>query len=261
MGGSLALILVIVLTLAWLAEAIAERIPFSYEQEIAGEFAADAPEDPLEAAAEQRLQEIADDLARNMDLPPDMSIRVHYSDADTVNAFATLGGHIVIFRGLIEQMPNENTLAMVLAHEIAHIKHRHPIVGLGRGVVVGLALAVIAGVSGSDLTDRVLGSAGMLTAMSFSRAQEREADRSGLAAVAARYGHVNGSQDLFEIFHELEREQPLRPPEFMNSHPDSGHRKQNIADLAADYGWSLQGDVTPLSIVLKKVTSSAISAD
>ena len=50
-----------------------------------------------------------------MDLPKDMSITVHYSTDKTVNAMATLVGNIIIFQGLIDVLPNENALAMVMA--------------------------------------------------------------------------------------------------------------------------------------------------
>jgi predicted Zn-dependent protease len=249
-GGVLGLILAIVLILGWLAESIAARIPFGYEQEIAGDFASGA--DPVQAAIERQLQALADGLAAHMDLPPEMRVRVHYvDDADTVNAFASLGGHVIVFRGLLERMPSENALAMVMAHEIAHVRHRHPIVSLGRGVVVGLALAVVAGVSGGDLSDSVLGSAGTLTALSFSRSQEGEADRSAVAAVAARYGHVAGAAAVFELFARLEAEQPLHAPEFMSSHPHSGNRRDEIAAQAHANGWPLEGALTPLPDALR----------
>lgn len=251
-GGALALILVVVLILGWLAEAIATRIPFSYEQEIAGDIASDVPANPARAAIERELQTLVDGLTGHMQLPSEMRIRVHYiDDADTVNAFATLGGHVLMFRGLLKQMPDENALAMVLAHEIAHVQHRDPIVSLGRGVVVGLALAAIAGVSGNDLTNSVFGSAGTLTALSFTRNQERAADTRAVAAVAAHYGHVNGAAAVFDLFTRLEAEHPLKPPEFMASHPNSSGRRENIAEQANIHGWPTTGALTPLPDVLQ----------
>jgi predicted Zn-dependent protease len=251
-GGALALILVVVLILGWLAEAIATRIPFSYEQEIAGDIASDVPANPARAAIERELQTLVDGLTGHMQLPSEMRIRVHYiDDADTVNAFATLGGHVLMFRGLLKQMPDENALAMVLAHEIAHVQHRDPIVSLGRGVVMGLALAAIAGVSGNDLTNSVFGSAGTLTALSFTRNQERAADTRAVAAVAAHYGHVNGAAAVFDLFTRLEAEHPLKPPEFMASHPNSSGRRENIAEQANIHGWPTSGALTPLPDVLQ----------
>ncbi len=48
-------------------------------------------------------------------------------EPDKVNAFAVPGGFIFITTGLISKASNEDELAGVLAHEIAHIVFRHPI--------------------------------------------------------------------------------------------------------------------------------------
>ena len=44
---------------------------------------------------------------------------------ESVNAFATLGGHIFIFSGLIDMTDEPEELAAVLAHEIGHVEKRH----------------------------------------------------------------------------------------------------------------------------------------
>lgn len=247
-GGALAVVVGIALLLGWAAEFFAARVPFSYEREIAGEFApATAAGDAALVAVESELQTLAEALAAHMRLPAEMRIRVHYvDDAETVNAFATLGGHIVVFRGLLMRMPSENALAMVLAHEIAHVLHRDPIVALGRGMAVGLALAAIAGVSGDSLTDRVFGSAGTLTALSFSRDQERAADAAAVAAVAARYGHVADAAAVFESLAGEDPKQTPRPPEFLSSHPGLDQRRADIAGYAAARGWPSTGTPRPL---------------
>ncbi|MDR2900167.1 MAG: M48 family metalloprotease [Treponema sp.] len=46
-------------------------------------------------------------------------------DTDEVNAFATPGGHILVTRGLVSSADSEDSLASVIAHEIAHIQLRH----------------------------------------------------------------------------------------------------------------------------------------
>lgn len=257
-GGAVAVVLAVALLLGWAAELFAARVPFSYECEIAGEFAPQAmTEDPASAVVETELQTLADTLAAHMRLPAEMRIRVHYvDDADTVNAFATLGGHIVVFRGLLARMPSENALAMVLAHEIAHVLHRDPIVALGRGMAVGVALAAIAGVSGDNLTDRVFGTAGTLTALSFSRDQERTADAAAIAAIAARYGHVADAAAVFESLADVDDGQTLRPPEFLSSHPGLNTRRTEIGAYAAARGWPLNGTPRPLPPGLRLQSSA-----
>ena len=104
-------------------------------------------------------------LVQHLDLPDGMQVRVHFSGDDIFNAFATLGGNIVLFRGLTERLPHENALAMLLAHEIAHVLHRDPIVGIGRSAAIQLVVGLLSG--SPDL--RVLGGAGVYTQLRFSR--------------------------------------------------------------------------------------------
>jgi len=242
--GSVSLLIITVISvLGLMAEFLAARIPFSYEMELAGRFTETTP-DP--SPARDYLQDIADRLAAAQDLPGDMKITVHYADDEVANAFATLGGHVVIYRGLLEKMKSENALAMVLSHEIAHIKHRHPVVALGRGVAVGIALGALTGVSANVVADRVIGNAGTLTALGFSRSQESEADATALSALVTVYGHANGSTDVFRTFMEIGRSQPLNPPEFLSTHPNPENRIESIAEQIADHDWQPIGTLTPI---------------
>ncbi|MBK8289542.1 MAG: M48 family metalloprotease [Cellvibrionales bacterium] len=60
---------------------------------------------------------------------------------------ATLGGHIVVYQGLLDATKDSETaLAMVMAHELTHIKLRHPAGAMGRGfAVAALLLSTFAG--------------------------------------------------------------------------------------------------------------------
>jgi predicted Zn-dependent protease len=240
-AGVIAIVASAALLLGYLADAFSNRIPFGVELSITGNRF------KLESTAprmETYLNALAVKLAAAQNLPGDMSIAVHYVDDDTVNAFATLGGNIVMFRGLLEKLPNENALAMVLAHEIAHIKHRDPIRGAGRGVVIGLALSMVSSTLGNAVTDQVLAGGGMLTVLQFSREQESAADETALETLRVHYGHVVGAADLFEV---LDKSGPgFSPPEFFNSHPLTQNRVERIRELAAKSGNATTPEPQPL---------------
>ncbi len=53
-------------------------------------------------------------------------VEVHVLDHDLVNAFALPGGHVILFRGLIEAAESPDEVTAVLAHEIGHVVHRDP---------------------------------------------------------------------------------------------------------------------------------------
>lgn len=185
-----------------------------------------------------------------------MPITVHYVNDETINAFATLGGNIIFFRGILEKLPSENALAMVMSHEIAHIKHRHPIMALGRGVVIGLALSAITGASGQGLTNEILGDTGLLTSLKFGRDQEREADETGLAAVEKVYGHTYGATGLFEMFNEISADSQT-VPQFLSSHPHNDNRIADLKNLAKRNNWKTKGRLLPMPKVITKNLKSA----
>jgi|TARA_B110000902_G_scaffold113491_1_gene133728 Zn-dependent protease with chaperone function len=106
---------------------------FSYEEKLVSKVnfsLLTEPDGELSKGNKQRLVYIpglTDKLAKAQDLDKDITITVHWMDDDMVNVFATLGGHIFITKGLWDAMPNENALAMVIGHEIAHANHRDPL--------------------------------------------------------------------------------------------------------------------------------------
>jgi predicted Zn-dependent protease len=242
-GGLVAFAVALVVILGWTAQYLAAWIPFSFEHEMAATYVEKLDEETT--PTQVYLQELVDGLSEEMQLPPGMKITAHYIDNDTINAFATLGGHIVIFRGLLEVSPNENALAMVVAHEIAHVKHRDPIVALGRGVLIGSVLAVLTGASGNSMAGRILGDTGLLTNLHFSRNQESKADRAALEALAGYYGHVGGATKIFEYFQEQEK-QGMSLPELFQTHPAAENRIDSLQSITIEQSWPLEGELTKL---------------
>lgn len=229
LGGSLALLAVLVLGLGLAADALSVRIPFAYEASIADSVAPDTEPSPQQAA----IATLAARLSAVMTLPEGMTVSVHYVDDDVVNAGATLGGNVLVYRGLVERMPSENALAMVLAHEIAHIKHRHPIRSLGRGLVVMLAMAAVLGVEGDGAATLLQGT-GTLALLGFSRAQESDADADAIAAVQALYGHVGGALDAYRAL--LEAHGESEPPAVLATHPHMDERIAELEEITARAG-------------------------
>lgn len=152
-----------------------------------------------------------------------------------------------MFRGLLEKMPNENVLATVMAHEIAHIKHRHPVSALGRGMVLAVLMGVVSVSVGSDIVDNLVGEAGLMTALAFNRDQEVAADASALQALQARDGHVAGAGDLFQIIERIAGD-THQPPALWRSHPANDARIAEIQTLAQQNHWPQNGEMTPLPV-------------
>ena len=208
----------------WSASWLARQTPFAWEQKLVGDNILGPFDVQTDDGRSFALQALADRLSSQMGLPPEMSIAVHYSDSDVANAFATLGGHVVITQGLLDSVQTENGLAMVLAHEIAHVQHRDPAGSIGGAVAMALLIGFV---SGSDADLSSLGA--NLTQLSFSRAQERSADDAALAALLASYGHTGGAAEFFE--HVLESGDDAIGsliPGFLSTHPHVEDRLEQI---------------------------------
>lgn len=217
--GVIGVILLLVTLLIVIVDYFADKIPFEWEQGVPLERV-------IDTKGNQHLPEYIDQLSRNvinkMSLPEGMEITVHYVNDDLVNAFATLGGHIVLYRGLLEKLNSEDELAMVIAHEVAHVKYRHPILSASHVVVVGVVLSLIGSSSGDDVISNLLGTTGMVSLMKYSRDYEYEADADAINALISLYGHADGAIDLFGVFKsEMGKAQPL---EFLSTHPLTGNR-------------------------------------
>src|SRR5271169_4553100 len=136
-------------------------------------------EDPTIAEYTNR---IGQNLVRNSDAKVPFTIKV--LDSEEVNAFALPGGFFFVNSGLILKAESEAELAGVMAHEIAHVAARHGTRQATRGEIaqVGMIIASIAipyGWTGYAIRQGA-GMAIPLGFLTFSRANEREADHLGL---------------------------------------------------------------------------------
>lgn len=266
--GFFGLLMVCVIAIVIYASDLAKLLPFSVEQRFVKPYEAMADywfdEEPTTAHRDiqNSLQKLSDELAVSMSLAPEFKLQVHYVDTDQVNAIATLGGHMFVFRGLLEVMPDENSLAMVLAHEIAHVKHRDAMAGLGRGLALQMFYSFISGdySSGVDIALQT----GEIGILYFSREQERQADAAALQALQKHYGHVYGYDKLFQYLQEhtetqLEgadseslnaRTKALTELEWFSSHPELQQRIRTLTAIAKSNQWLLEGAATPLPKIL-----------
>ncbi len=233
---------VLLLVFVVLGGLLGRNMPFSWERRLS-DSVLELP--PADARVERALQELADRLVAEMDLPPDMTITVHYVDEPVINAAATIGGHILVYRGLLARLPHENALAMLIGHEIAHVHNRDVAANIGSGALLTLVAAALTGRS-SGLVDGLANGTSLLVLLRFGREAERAADRDGLAAVAAVYGHIGGADDLYQVLADETLALQSAVPEILQTHPLTEDRRSAIAALAEAQGWRRDGPLTAL---------------
>lgn len=247
--GALLLITVLVFVLQISGSALAKKIPFSFEVAVMDRLDVEFGNSEQHPEIVAYLNALAEKLRSRMPVPEGMDVIVHYSSEPVFNAFATVGGNLMFYQGLLSRMPDENTLAMVMAHEIAHVLHRDPMASLGGGVASTIALLGLTGKAGTGMASNVLSSAGVLTSIQFSRKMELAADEQAIAAVNGLYGHVNGAAYLFELFDSKRGDggsQPAWLERFLSTHPRDSDRIESIDERAMLEGWHTEGALTPL---------------
>jgi predicted Zn-dependent protease len=178
---------------------------------------------------------------------PDIYKGYHVAVLDTqeINAFATPGGHIFVTRGLIACAPNEDALASVIAHEIAHIQLRHALTSIrnarylnaavsgalaGVGEVAGANAKELAGVM-SDSVNEVITT---MVVNGFSKSQELEADTTALALLASA-GYQPSS--ILDMLRSLEQKQQSGQG-FSKTHPSPADRITNVNKSLRKYSIS-----------------------
>ena len=165
-------------------------------------------------------------------------------DSDEINAFATPGGHIFLTRGLIDCATSEDTLAAVIAHEIAHIQLGHGLRAIRNDrftqVILGGVNSLVSGVAGAfnnaelatTLNESVNDIIGTMVTNGYSQTQEFAADSKAMSLLAwAGYS----PSSVIEILRMLEQTQPGKPGGFNSTHPTPRQRISNIQRHAASF--------------------------
>ncbi len=163
----------------------------------------------------------------------------------TINAFATPGGVIAVNTGLIQATENESELAGVMAHEIVHVKQRHLARAYAHAnqVSIATALGVLAGIAATAFGSSEVGAAalnssiaaGAQSQLTFSRANEQEADRIGMELLANAAYDPQGMPRFFERLHKRTQFNAGPVLEFLSTHPVTLSRISDTRNRALQY--------------------------
>ena len=148
-------------------------------------------------------------------------IRIAALHVDVFNAAAIPGAHIIVFKGAIDETPNPDAMAGILAHEIAHVRRRHVTEALVRELGIGALIRTFAGGIGAN-AEQVVG-------LSFTRANEAQADADAIATLRRVGIDPRPTAALFEKLSSKEGGDTKGALEFLESHPGSKSRAANFA--------------------------------
>jgi len=165
-------------------------------------------------------------------------------DSDEINAFACPGGIILVTKGLLREVQNEDQLANVLGHEVAHVAKQHGISAIKKSRWTKFAFYA-AGEVGKHYTPSEVGQlvgefqsvvtdvAKKVIEKGYSKADEKEADSLGMR-YAADAGYDPLAMEQF-IKHELEKGADNKTGPF-SSHPSHAQRLKEVENTIKSEG-------------------------
>jgi predicted Zn-dependent protease len=157
-----------------------------------------------------------------------------------VNAWCMPGGYIVVYTGILPVTKNEDALATVMGHEVAHALHNHGNQRVSQSLMLQLGLSaaqITLGVIGTDqqTTSLLMTGLGITStlgvALPFSRDNESEADKTGLYLMAIAGYNPEESVPFWQRMAQLSGKRGDSADtfsEFFSTHPDSYNRQQAL---------------------------------
>ena len=153
-------------------------------------------------------------------------------DDKTVNAWCMPGGKVAVYTGLLPFTQDENGLAVVMGHEVAHAIAKHGNERMSQGLLAqfgAIGLSVALARSPGVTSDIFMQAYGVGTQVGFllpySRVHESEADHIGLILMAKAGYDPRGAVALWQ---RMNAKGGSRPPEFLSTHPAPESRIRDI---------------------------------
>lgn len=144
-----------------------------------------------------------------------------------INAFALPGGKIGVYTGLMAVADNQDKLAAVIGHEIAHVIARHGNERVSQSTVAQGGLSILQGMGYERAAGALGAGATYGVILPFSRKHESEADIIGLEIMAKAGFDPRESVNLWE---GMKKAGGQKPPEIMSTHPSDDTRIKELQD-------------------------------
>lgn len=181
------------------------------------------------------ITEVGQKIVRVSDRP-NLPFKFHVIDSDQINAFATPGGFIYFYTGILRLMDNEAEFAAVMAHEISHVVGRHSIKTIQAAMGGAIALEIALGNKSRETSGQLLGIVMGLALQGYGRSNELEADNFGVYYMQRAGYNPKGARTMFEKLASLSGDTGDRGffENLTASHPETQERIAKIdAQIAA----------------------------
>jgi beta-barrel assembly-enhancing protease len=170
----------------------------------------------------------------------DLPFHFKVLESKEINAFATPGGYIYVYSGLLKILDDEAELAGVLSHEISHVVARHGVKKLQQVLGVQVVLSIALGSSSQLSQDLVSTSIGIIL-QGYSRDNEFEADQFGTFYLEKAGYNPEGMAELLGKLDKLSDKEPTFIEKLAASHPPTKERITRVEKEIAGFGQKAEG--------------------
>lgn len=169
-------------------------------------------------------------------------------DSEEINAFAAPSGHVFISKGMLKLTKNEDDVAAILAHEIAHVSLQHGLQAIKKSRVTGFltvlgtnAAKELGGQEIAELTtmfeDTISDITSTMINNGYSRAYEKDADKAAIE-ILDKMGYDKNA--LIRVLDVMGNNLKPGGLDFAKTHPDPNVR---IKDIAKNTGVKGHGNI------------------
>ena len=188
-----------------------------------------------DATLQRYVEQVGQQIVRETNMA-NLPWRFHVVADDQINAFNIPGGVVYVNTGLIAEAGSASELVGVMAHEVAHGVARHGTQRMSQAYEANLLAGLLLGGNPGlveQLATQVVATGAFAK---FSRADEREADRLGVAFMARAGWDPEGLAQLLERLLAEQRGGGSSVGQFFSSHPTTQERVQNVRSQARQVG-------------------------
>lgn len=232
MGTLAAAAIVILLIIPAVATAFAFLVPEATKRGVGESIIRDYFEPHgfcFAVASDGALRMLTDQLASTVGIAEKIEVQV--TKLPIANAFALPGHRMVLTDQLIGEAETSAELAGVIAHELGHMKLKHPTESYFReSLISAVTYAIFGGVVGGSGLEMV---ADLAMTFSYSRNDEAAADQLAIDALNSAGITPRGIVDLFDRDSEVREDLNdfSKTLNWLSSHPSNADRRRRALDL------------------------------
>ena len=182
----------------------------------------------------QRIKTIGQKIAVAADRK-DFAWEFNLVDDEQINAFCMPGGKVVVYTGILAMAHNDDQLATVMSHEIAHALARHGAERMSHQKIssgvqnLGNILVQATAPEYTSAFNTAYGYGTQLGVMlPYSRSHEYEADEIGIHLMKKAGYNIN---EAIAFWKNMKQAKGAGQPEFLSTHPNDDNRIQRITEI------------------------------